>query len=356
MSLYAAHSPRLGMSGSYSSLNELTPSEISKMTARKHCVLPRVVKRDEERGQAAPSETAPLISPSSSSSSGDKLNATLITTIAVVTLGSSLQFGYGTGVMNNSEDIILDYFHQLGKEYTLVQWGTTVSAYGVGGLLGSILGPKVIGRYCGRRATLLINNVFLVLSSLLIAWAPEWWYQAIGRVLVGIVAGVSTAVVPSYFSEISPVSVRGAIGTMHQLGITVGILISQALSTPSLHMLGSQDRWQWLFLVPVVFGLIEVVVLPFCPDSPSYLYTTQGRQAAREALARLQSEQVVDEYLGYIEEELSSSGGKSSMTMMELFRDRGLRKQLIVGITGKLDRIGSVGGDKQPLFLETLHF
>ena len=243
--------------------------------------------------------------------------------------------------MNNSEDIILDYFHQFGKEYTLVQWGTTVSAYGVGGLLGSILGPKVIGLYCGRRATLLINNVFLVLSSLLIAFASEWWYQAIGRVLVGIVAGVSTAVVPSYFSEISPVSVRGAIGTMHQLGITVGILISQALSTPSLHLLGSMDRWQWLFLVPVVFGLIEVVVLPFCPESPSYLYTTQGRQAAREALARLQSEQVVDEYLGYIEEELSSSGGKSSMTMMELFRDRGLRKQLIVGITGKLDRIGS---------------
>lgn len=328
MSLYAAHSPRLGMSGSYSSLSELTPSEKIK---RKRYSLPKTIKN------AATNEKTPLVArPPSPDRPDEKLNATLLTTIAVVTLGSSLQFGYGTGVMNNSEDIIMDYFHSQGKEYTIVGWGTTVSSYGVGGLLGSILGPKVIGHYCGRRATLLINNIFLVLSSLLIAFAPAWWYQAIGRVFVGIVAGVSTAVVPSYFSEISPVSVRGAIGTMHQLGITVGILISQALSTPRLNLLGSQERWQWLFLVPVVFGMIEVIVLPFCPESPSYLYTMQGRQAAKEALVRLQSPTVVDEYLGYIEEEIESSGGKSSITVWELFCDRSLRKQLIVGITVQL--------------------
>ena len=85
-------------------------------------------------------------------------------------------------------------FHDRGLDYTLVGWGTTVSCYGIGGLIGAVLGPKVIGKYFGRRATLLINNIFLVLSSLLIAFAPVWWYQAVGRIFVGIVAGVSTAV------------------------------------------------------------------------------------------------------------------------------------------------------------------
>lgn len=266
-----------------------------------------------------------------------QLNATLLTTIAVVTIGSSLQFGYGTGVMNNSEEFIMRYFHDQGKEYSLVGWSTTVSMYGIGGLLGSVIGPKVIGSRCGRRATLLWNNSFLVISSYLIAYAPQWWWQAIGRVFVGIVAGVATAVVPTYFSEISPIEVRGAIGTIHQLGITVGILVSQALSTPSLNLFGSEDNWKWLFLIPVLCGLLEILVLPFCPESPSYLYQTKGESSARQALVRLQSQDKADEYLDYIREEknAASSGGES-MSVKELFCERSLRKQLIVGITVQL--------------------
>lgn len=128
---------------------------------------------------------------------------------------------------------------------------------------------------------------------------------------------------------------------MHQLGITVGILVSQALSTPSLHLLGSKERWQWLFLVPVVCGLVEVVILPFLPESPSYLYATQGKNAARKALVRLQCEEVADQYLDYIREEISTTSGNSNvqaggMTVVELFCDRRLRKQLIVGVTVQL--------------------
>jgi SP family facilitated glucose transporter-like MFS transporter 1 len=270
-----------------------------------------------------------------------KLNATLLLTIIVVTIGSSLQFGYATGVMNNSEAFIVKYFHDQDKEYTLMQWGTTVSCYGIGGLIGAIVGPKVLGRCMGRRATLLVNNIFLITSSVLITMAPQWWYQAIGRVCVGIVAGIATSVVPTYFSEISPISVRGAVGTMHQLGITVGILVSQALSTPSLNLLGSEEKWKWLFLVPVVCGLLEVLILPCLPESPSYLYATQGKEAARKSLVRLQNEDVADEYLSYIAEEINATKDSSTtqhggMTVRQLFNDMTLRKQLIVGITVQL--------------------
>jgi predicted MFS family arabinose efflux permease len=94
------------------------------------------------------------------------------------------------GVMNNSEQIILDSFHKQGKEYDNVEWGTAVSCFGVGGLIGSVVGPKILGRYCGRKTTLMINNVFLVISSALIVSAPQWYWQAIGRIFSGIVAGV----------------------------------------------------------------------------------------------------------------------------------------------------------------------
>ena len=287
-------------------------------------------------------------STSSSQQQQPNINVTLFITVLVVTIGSSLQFGYGTGVMNNSEQIIMDYFHNQNKEYDNVQWGTTVSCFGIGGLFGSVIGPKIIGKYCGRKTTLLVNNIFLVISSALIVLAPQWYWQALGRIFVGIVAGIVTAVVPTYFSEISPIEVRGAIGTCHQLGITIGILVSQALSTPSLNLLGSAANWKWLFAVPVFCGFVELAVLPFCPESPSYLYVNQGEDAARQSLCRLQSKEVANRYLGYIQEEIQESNpgsvngsdgtntAENEMDTMALLRDVSLRKQLIVGITVQL--------------------
>ena len=49
-----------------------------------------------------------------------------------------------------------------------------------------------------------------------------------------------------YLTEISPVRLRGAIGTIYQLVITISILISSVLGLKSL--LGTDDRW------PILFG------------------------------------------------------------------------------------------------------
>mmetsp|Transcript_20395 Transcript_20395/g.39296 ORF Transcript_20395/g.39296 Transcript_20395/m.39296 type:complete len:570 (-) Transcript_20395:220-1929(-) len=303
-------------------------------------------KRDASE-RVPPDEETPLITENGEKMESDsfedvmekeQINFTLLLTIFIVTLGSSFQFGYGTGVMNNSEGFILDYFHDHDMSYSLFAWGTTVSSYGIGGLVGSILGPKFIGNYCGRKMTLLVNNVFLFISSYFIIFAHAWWWQAIGRIFVGIVAGIATAVVPTYFSELSPIAIRGAVGTMHQLGITIGIVVSQWLSTPSLDLLGSEEKWQYLFLVPCAFGLLQCVVLPFCPESPSYLYQTAGKEAAKVALRRLQSnENVIEVYLELIEEENEAvDPSKGSFSTADLFNSKDLRKQLIVGIAVQL--------------------
>lgn len=47
------------------------------------------------------------------------------------------------------------------------------------------------------------------------------------------VTGLSSGLVPMYIGEIAPVQYRGALGTLHQLGVVTGILISQ-VHTPLL--------------------------------------------------------------------------------------------------------------------------
>lgn len=41
------------------------------------------------------------------------------------------------------------------------------------------------------------------------------------------VSGLTSGLVPMYIGEISPKAYRGALGTLHQLAIVTGILISQ---------------------------------------------------------------------------------------------------------------------------------
>ncbi|KAL7529530.1 hypothetical protein ACHAWF_003015 [Thalassiosira exigua] len=303
MSLASLHSPKLSLTSSFgSSLNlaeNFDESEIWQIYSYKKSLSFKKSPKIQNQHPLVPGEKTPLIDTTAEAADAatilllqekESVSVALFVTVLVVTLGSSFQFGYGTGVMNNSEAFMLDFFHHKGIYYTLVGWSITVSCYGIGGLLGSIIGPEGIGRYCGRKATLLYNNIFLLISSYMIISARAWWHQAIGRIFVGIVAGVATAVVPTYFSELSPIGIRGAVGTMHQLGITVGIVISQWLSTPSLNIFGSEEEWKNLFVVPVIFGLLQCAVLPFCPESPSYLYQTEGREFAKKSLQRLQSD------------------------------------------------------------------
>lgn len=48
-----------------------------------------------------------------------------------------------------------------------------------------------------------------------------------GRLVIGLFCGLFTGLTPMYVGEVSPTPLRGAFGTLHQLGVVVGILIAQ---------------------------------------------------------------------------------------------------------------------------------
>lgn len=60
-------------------------------------------------------------------------------------------------------------------------------------------------------------------------------------------SGLNTSLVPMYISEIAPLNLRGGLGTVNQLAVTVGLLLSQVLGIEQI--LGTDDGW------PVLLGL-----------------------------------------------------------------------------------------------------
>lgn len=103
----------------------------------------------------------------------------------------------------------------------------------------------------------------------------------LGRYLIGINCGLNTSLVPMYISEIAPLTLRGGLGTVNQLAVTVGLLISQVLGVEGL--LGTDDGWPYLLGVALVPPILQLALLPMCPESPRYLLITKGEEAkARE--------------------------------------------------------------------------
>lgn len=91
----------------------------------------------------------------------------------------------------------------------------------------------------------------------------------IGRFVIGLFCGLCTGFVPMYISEVSPTGLRGAFGTLNQLGIVIGILVAQVGLTNFLDEKGMWEKvlWAWDLVICLCHQECYVVL------SYSYLTT-----------------------------------------------------------------------------------
>lgn len=90
-----------------------------------------------------------------------------------------------------------------------------------------VLGRLVIGAYCGQCPTSPIQSQHGASTSTSCP-LPASVSSSHSFVLCGGV-GLASGLTPMYVGEIAPTSLRGALGTLHQLAIVTGILIAQVL-------------------------------------------------------------------------------------------------------------------------------
>lgn len=84
-----------------------------------------------------------------------------------------------------------------------------------------------------------------------------------------------------YVSEIAPLNLRGGLGTVNQLAVTIGLLLSQVLGIEQI--LGTNDGWPVLLGLAICPAILQLLLLPICPESPRYLLITkQWEEEARK--------------------------------------------------------------------------
>ncbi|XP_060251922.1 solute carrier family 2, facilitated glucose transporter member 5 isoform X2 [Ovis aries] len=268
-----------------------------------------------------------------------RLTPVIVLATLIAAFGSSFQYGYNVATINSPSEFMKDFYNYtyydrvgeyMNEFYLTLLWSVTVSMFPFGGFLGSLMVGRLVNNL-GRKGTLLFNNIFSIVPALLMGFsdlAKSFEMIIAARVLVGICAGLSSNVVPMYLGELAPKNWRGALGVVPQLFITIGILVAQIFGLRSL--LANEEGWPILLGLTGIPAVLQLLFLPFFPESPRYLLIQKkDEEAAKRALRRLRGWHDVDAEIEEILEEDRAEKAAGFISVLKLFKMRSLRWQVI---------------------------
>uniref|UniRef100_A0A8C7ZA26 Solute carrier family 2 member 1a n=1 Tax=Oryzias sinensis TaxID=183150 RepID=A0A8C7ZA26_9TELE len=271
----------------------------------------------------------------------------LMVAVGTAVIGS-LQFGYNTGVINAPQNIIESFYNEtwssrfsepISQSALTALWSVSVAIFSVGGMLGSFSVGLFVNRF-GRRNSMLMASALPFIAAAFMGFsklAASFEMLIVGRFIVGLHSGLSTGFVPMYVEEISPTLLRGAMGTLHQLGVVIGILVAQIFGLESI--MGNASLWPLLLGFTLVPSILQCALLPFCPESPRYLLINCNEESkACSVLTKLRGTDEVSEDIQEMREESQKMMREKKVTIAELFRSPVYRQPMIVAIMLQLSQ------------------
>jgi MFS transporter, SP family, sugar:H+ symporter len=215
-------------------------------------------------------------------------------------LGGAL-FGYDTGVISGAILFIKKAF-----QVTPFAEGAIVSGLLLGAAVGAVLAGPLSDRL-GRRRLVITAGVVFTIGALGSAVAPGVGVLIVARFVLGLAVGCSSLAVPVYLSEIAPTEVRGAVSSLNQLMVVVGILAASIVNAA----LASSGAWRVMLGAAIVPSLALLIGMVFMPETPRFLVHTGEEEDAKEVLEEVRPDEPAEREISAIRdvEEKQSGGG-----------------------------------------------
>ena len=253
--------------------------------------------------------------------------------LAVAGAVGGFLFGFDSSVVNGAVDAVAGQF-ALSETLT----GFAVASALIGCAIGAYAGGRIADRW-GRIPTMLVGSVLFLVSSFGAGLAFSVWDLILWRVVGGLGIGIASVIAPAYIAEISPRKMRGRLGSLQQLAITIGIfaaLLSDALFAGAAGgaaeplWLGLEAR-RWMFLGAAVPAVVYGIIALLLPESPRFLIQQGKDERAREILSTIVSADELDRAMRDIQDRITTD--KRAQTTGSLRGPRfGLKPIVWVGI------------------------
>lgn len=227
-----------------------------------------------------------------------------------------LLYGYDMGVISGALLFIKDDI-----PLNSVTEGLVVASMLVGAIFGAGASGPLSDRL-GRRRVVFIIAIIYIVGALILALAPSMPILVIGRLVIGVAVGGSTAIVPVYLSEMAPTAQRGSLSSLNQLMITIGILSSYLIN----YAFTPIEGWRWMLGLAVLPSLILLIGVIFMPESPRWLLEHKSEKAARDVMGLTFEHSEIDKEIADMKEI-----NRISESTWKVLKSPWLRPTLIIG-------------------------
>lgn len=215
------------------------------------------------------------------------------------------------------------------------QEGLIVSLFSVGAIVTAC--PFISSYFMnawGRRDTIIIGSAIFIVGSAMQAMANDLTLMFAGRFVAGMSIGLLSTVIVLYQMELAPASLRGALGTLYQLGITFGILVAAIIDQAMVERAGGWRIVIWIMATPAVVLCLGLLALP---RSPRWLVQQDRSDEALEVMMTIRSEEDAHTEIEEIREDVKKAQAEGDPAWSELFHWHGEK-----GRIGRLLALGVI--------------
>jgi sugar porter (SP) family MFS transporter len=249
----------------------------------------------------------------------ESINFRYVAFLACTAALGGLLFGFDIAIITGAGPFITRQF-----SLSDIGLGWAFSSLLFGCVLGSSIAGRLADRY-GRKKLLIFVAVLFAVTSIGTALAPSFTAFITIRFLGGLAVGGVSLLSPMYVAEVAPASIRGRLGTLYQMSIAVGVVISYGINF--LLRNTGPNNWRWMFVTGVVPSAVFLILVLLAPESPRFLAITGRRNEAFAVLERIGGAEIAHAQIAEIIETMH----KESRTWRGLLRP-GVKRALWVSV------------------------